>query len=318
MDFFKKAGKLALGSRLKILSEKMLTDAAEVYKVYEVPIQPKWFPIFYILAEEGQMAVTDIAKSIGHSHPSVSKTVREMAKHGIVTESKDKKDKRKNLVGLSQKAKAMRPNAEIQFADVNETVESMIAQSNHDIWKALDELEYLLEEKSLFKRVMATKKSREAKDVKIVPYTPKYRKVFKTLNEEWIDQYFKLEDEDRKLLDNPKKNILNKGGHIFIALYKGEAIGTCALVPIDDPEYDFELGKMGVSPKAQGKGVGWLLGQAVVEKAKELGCKKLYLESNTVLEPAIKLYLKMGFKKVVGHPSPYARCNIQMGMDLEE
>jgi len=166
---------------------------------------------------------------------------------------------------------------------------------------------------------MSTKKSREAKDIKIIPYAPKYKKIFKTLNEEWIDQYFTLEDEDRKLLNNPKKNILDKKGHIFIALYKDVAIGTCALVPIeDDPEYDYEIGKMGVSPKAQGKGVGWLLGQAAINKAKELGCKKLYLESNTVLQPAIRLYLKMGFKKVVGHPSPYERCNIQMGLDLVE
>ncbi len=82
--------------------------------------------------------------------------------------------------------------------------------------------------------------------------------------------------------------------------------------------YDYELAKMAVSPKAQGKGVGWLLGKAIVEKAKSLGAKKLYLESNTILTPAINLYLKMGFKKIAGYPtpSPYERSNIQMELDL--
>ncbi|MEE8062491.1 MAG: GNAT family N-acetyltransferase, partial [Gemmatimonadales bacterium] len=74
----------------------------------------------------------------------------------------------------------------------------------------------------------------------------------------------------------------------------------------------YELAKMAVSPEAQGKGIGWLLGQAVLDRARELGATTVYLESNTVLEPAIALYRKLGFKRVTGAPSPYARCNIQM------
>ena len=79
-----------------------------------------------------------------------------------------------------------------------------------------------------------------------------------------------------------------------------------------DPDYDFELAKMAVSPKAQGKYIGWLLGNAVIEKARSLGARKIYLESNTVLKPAINLYYKLGFQKVIGRSTPYERCNIQM------
>ncbi|HTJ53657.1 MAG TPA: GNAT family N-acetyltransferase, partial [Cyclobacteriaceae bacterium] len=85
-----------------------------------------------------------------------------------------------------------------------------------------------------------------------------------------------------------------------------------ALIKMKDPEYDYELAKMAVSPKAQGKNIGWLLGQATIEKAKSLGAKKIYLESNTILKPAINLYHKLGFKKIAGHATPYERCNIQM------
>jgi ribosomal protein S18 acetylase RimI-like enzyme len=69
---------------------------------------------------------------------------------------------------------------------------------------------------------------------------------------------------------------------------------------------------MAVSPLAQGKSIGWLLGSAIVAKAKSLGAEKLYLESNTILKPAIGLYHKLGFRKVAGHSTPYERCNIQM------
>jgi ribosomal protein S18 acetylase RimI-like enzyme len=75
---------------------------------------------------------------------------------------------------------------------------------------------------------------------------------------------------------------------------------------------------MAVSPAAQGKNIGWLLGRAIIEKARALGASTLYLESNTILKPAINLYHKLGFKKVAGHVSPYERCNIQMELKLEQ
>jgi GNAT superfamily N-acetyltransferase len=73
---------------------------------------------------------------------------------------------------------------------------------------------------------------------------------------------------------------------------------------------------MAVTPKIQGKNIGWLLGQAIVQAAKDLGASKIYLESNTILKPAINLYQKLGFVKVVGRSTPYARCNIQMELKL--
>ena len=56
----------------------------------------------------------------------------------------------------------------------------------------------------------------------------------------------------------------------------------------------------------------------VIEKAKEAGFKRLYLESNTILKPAINLYYKLGFKKITGAPSPYERSNIQMELILQD
>ncbi len=49
--------------------------------------------------------MTEIAKEIGHSHPSVSKMISEMAKKGIVIGRKDKTDGRRNVIALSKKGK---------------------------------------------------------------------------------------------------------------------------------------------------------------------------------------------------------------------
>lgn len=154
--------------------------------------------------------------------------------------------------------------------------------------------------------------------VSIVEYSNKYQQSFKSLNEEWISKYFKMESSDYKALDSPDEYILNKGGQICVALYDNEPVGVCALIRMIDSEYDYELAKMAVSPRVQGKGIGWLLGQTIIDKARLLGAKKLYLESNRVLTPAINLYRKLGFQEVFGRPTPYERCDIQMELNIKQ
>ncbi len=316
ISFFDRVGKIALGSRLRMLSERITSDAVTIYQSYGVELQPKWFPVFYILSKEKGMTITDISREIGHSHPSVSKIVREMSKNGLVVERKGKKDKRQNVVSLSKKGQTIIQKIEKQYADVDAALNEIFSQTQHDLWQAMDEFEYLLDKKNWIERVREKKKEREAKNIEVVDYMPKYKSVFKTLNEEWIVKYFKIEPMDTKILSNPKRYIINKGGYIKIALFNNTPVGVCSLIPLSDSDYDFELAKMAVSPKDQGLGIGWILGQAIIQQVKQLGGKKLYLESNTKLIPAIKLYEKMGFKKIVGHASPYKRSNIQMVLNL--
>ncbi len=150
--------------------------------------------------------------------------------------------------------------------------------------------------------------------ISIVDYEPKYEKAFKQLNQEWIERYFKMEESDHKALDHPQEYILNKGGHIFVALDEDVPVGVCALIKMKD--HRFELAKMAVSPNAQGKGVGFMLGNAAIAQARQLGATSLYLESNTILKPAIALYHKLGFQEMTGYTSPYERCDIQMQRQL--
>ncbi|MBV6878281.1 helix-turn-helix domain-containing GNAT family N-acetyltransferase [Epilithonimonas ginsengisoli] len=316
MNLFERTGKMALGSRLRLLTAKFTDDAAKIYELYGDDFSPKWFPVFFILAEDGEKTITEIADQISHSQPSVTKIIKEMATSGLVENNLESKDKRRNLVDLTEKGKQLSEKMKVQCADIDLAVEAMINEATYNLWEAIAEWEFLLEQKSLLKRVLDQKKLRESKNVKIVDYEPKYQSAFKSLNEEWISNYFEMEAADYKALDNPQEYILDKGGKILVALYNNEPLGVCALIKMDDPDYDFEMSKMAVSPKAQGKNIGWLLGQAIINKAKELSASKLYLESNTILKPAINLYYKMGYEKIVGRATPYKRCNIQMELDL--
>ncbi|MFN0276155.1 MAG: GNAT family N-acetyltransferase [Chitinophagales bacterium] len=151
-------------------------------------------------------------------------------------------------------------------------------------------------------------------EVKILDFKPEYAKHFYALNHAWIKKYFVMEEMDHKTLEHAQEYIIDKGGQIIFAELEGKIVGCCALLKVNEGLY--ELAKMAVDPASQGKHIGFLLGEAVIAKAKTLGAKKLFLESNSKLTPAINLYRKLGFKELPFHPSEYARCNVQMELEL--
>ena len=147
---------------------------------------------------------------------------------------------------------------------------------------------------------------------RILEYEPGLAGYFKQLNIDWIEKFFKVEPHDLEQLDNPDHYIIDKGGYIFFVECNGEIAGTCALIKTGEKEY--ELAKMGVSEKFQGKQLGKKLGIAAVEKAKELEATKLWLESNRRLTTALNLYRSLGFVEVPSIETPYARADIRMEM----
>lgn len=154
--------------------------------------------------------------------------------------------------------------------------------------------------------------------IDIIPFTPELAEDFKVINQAWIEKYFEVEAEDQRVLNDPKKYLIDTGGQILFAqnTKNGQIIAACALKKWADDEY--ELSKMGVLEGSQGTGVGKQLALAIIEEAKNRGCKRLFLESNRKLKPAMKLYQSLGFKKFINHESrvDYHRCDIVMEMFL--
>ena len=149
-------------------------------------------------------------------------------------------------------------------------------------------------------------------DIIITNHKPSYRDAFKALNKEWIEKFFVMEEPDHRALDNPEQYILDNGGCIKYALYNNIPIGVCALVKCNEGPYDYELAKMGVTEKYQSQGIGKKLAKAIIEEAKSLGAKNIFLESNRKLKPAMKLYESLGFVEIEGFVSEYSRSDIQM------
>jgi len=142
---------------------------------------------------------------------------------------------------------------------------------------------------------------------------------FGQLNAEWITAFFALEAKDRETLADPFGRYIEPGGDVLLARDSdGRVIGCVALEPTGGGV--FELSKMAVSPAERGCGIGRLLLQAAIDRARALGASSLFLGSNRRLAAAVQLYESAGFRHVprerVG-PLPYARADVFMKLSFE-
>ena len=128
----------------------------------------------------------------------------------------------------------------------------------------------------------------------IVYYEPTLKPLFKSLNHEWLDKYFTVTEEDDKILSDPEK-IIRDGGCVIFASLQDEIVGTCALIKKTDSEY--EIAKMGVTKRAQGRKVGQCLLNEIINEAKKRNAKIVSLETAISLKAAISLYEKFGFSR---------------------
>src|SRR6185312_16447171 len=148
-------------------------------------------------------------------------------------------------------------------------------------------------------------------------FEPGDETAFRELNEAWIRQYFAIEPKDVEVLGDPVRHILHHGGEIVMAIQNGKPIGCCALLAM--PERCFEIGKMAVAEECRGRGIGGRLLTYAIERGRERGAKRLYLETSTKLPNAIHLYESHGFRYLPAErvqPSPYSRSDLFMEMFL--
>jgi len=316
MDFIHQLGPVALGSRLRRISEQLTAEAGLIYADYGLAFQPRWYPVFYLAAQQPGLTANEVAEQLGHTHAAVSQVVKELTKSGLLAAEPSASDQRCRLLHLTARGQDLLPQLQAQTADVRQSLEDLLAAAAPSLWSALDALEQHLHQQPLHQRVAAARQQRVSLGEFIRDYTPADQAAFRQLNVEWITRYFALEPADLKALDQPQEYILGPGGCILLAESGGQVVGACALIKLNG-EQGYELAKMAVSPAVQGRGLGYRLGRAAIQRARELGATRLYLESNSALTPAVSLYRKLGFRPVANPPaSPYARANVFMEIYL--
>ena len=150
--------------------------------------------------------------------------------------------------------------------------------------------------------------------INIIPYQAIHQETFKQLNLEWLDHYHLTESHDLMILNDPEETVINKGGFIWMAEADKKIVGSAGLMK--EKEGVYEIVKMAVTKDYQGRGISKILLETCLNKAKQIGARKLTLFSNHQLQTAIGLYEKYGFRHTIVENSPMETADVRMELIL--
>jgi GNAT superfamily N-acetyltransferase len=109
-------------------------------------------------------------------------------------------------------------------------------------------------------------------EIKIISYQPEHQPYFEQINRSWFEKHFHTQPEpiDKFVLTEPEKAIIERGGAILLLSYNDKIVGTVGIKKVNATTYEFT--KMAVEEEYRGKGLGKILSEAAIEKAKDNGC----------------------------------------------
>lgn len=154
LDYFDELGEVALGSRLKRLSDRIMSDALNVYKHMGQDIQPKWFTLMSLLYEKNSVSIVQASELLGLTQPCISQFSKELIKNNLVKVSPDANDLRRKLLSLTPKGKRRYKKTEPVRKAVRAAAISLCKEVEQDFYQAIKQFEQALSKKSLYMRTL--------------------------------------------------------------------------------------------------------------------------------------------------------------------
>jgi DNA-binding MarR family transcriptional regulator len=314
-DLLRDLGELALATRLRRLSERLLGSVNELYGELGLPFQGRWFGLVRVLARSDNRGVVELAAELGLSHTAVAHLLRELEEAGWVETRPDPGDARRRQACLTGRGREGLERLEPVWEGVRRTTAALLERQAPDLLEQLASLEEDLDRVPLADRMLAELGRPPRRRLQVVAYRSAYRKVFRELNLAWLLERFEPEEEELRLLADPARHILRRGGQILVALWEDRPVGVCALL-CHGPG-NFELAKLAVDAAHRRRGAGEALVREACRRARQAGAPSLWLLTHPSLEEAGRLYARLGFT-VTGpdaqHPSrPSLR--LERGLD---
>ena len=152
-DLITQLGSLALASRLRRLSDRLMRDVARVYAEQKVAFEPRWFPLLYLLKKRSPVSVTDAARALGLTHPAINQIAGAMIKAGLVSGNRDRSDERRRLLKLTPMGKDTYATLTPIWRQIEAANAELLSETGHDLLAVLASVESLLDGKDMYARI---------------------------------------------------------------------------------------------------------------------------------------------------------------------
>lgn len=314
MGLVEELGDLALATRLRRLADRLQQDVSQVYAEQEVAVRARWFPLLAALAREAPRSISALARDLGLTHTAINQIASEMSHARLVVSGEHESDRRQRLLRLSRDGERAVARLRPLWDEIRAATADLAAESGHDIIGVIAAVEARLDERSMAERL----RHRLGTDtVEIADLAPAQAGDFRRLNEQWLEELFRVEDADRAVLDDPLGSVVARGGAVLVATAGGHVVGTVALLRRGAEMV--ELAKMAVAPGSRRRGIGRRLAEAALARARALGARRVVLLTSPRLTAANALYRSLGFVRCGRAPAVlprYTRVSFAMELSL--
>jgi DNA-binding MarR family transcriptional regulator len=153
-DFLDELGELALGSRLKRLSDRLMTDANLTYQAFGHSVQPRWFVLLALLHKQSQVSVVEASEYLGISQPAVSQFSRDLEDKGWLQVVFDEQDGRRRLLQLTALGRAEVDSLQTMWRAVDAAAKELCEEAGEHFFQSIQRFERALKRKSLRDRAL--------------------------------------------------------------------------------------------------------------------------------------------------------------------
>jgi DNA-binding MarR family transcriptional regulator len=153
MDFIQQLGEIALASRLRRLSDRLMNDVSRIYLEEGLPFEARWFPVFFLLGQGSSLTTREISRTLRLTHPVVLRIATAMTKQGLTTLSPDPEDADCSRLALTPEGRETVRRMEPIWMEISVATEEMVDRAGQDLLGILERMEGNLERAPLYARL---------------------------------------------------------------------------------------------------------------------------------------------------------------------
>ncbi|HHP0492183.1 bifunctional helix-turn-helix transcriptional regulator/GNAT family N-acetyltransferase [Vibrio harveyi] len=235
------------------------------------------------------LTINQLAQQLNVDKSNASRTVTGLIKLGLVESIENPKDKRSQLVGLTEQGQQALSQLDQQQ---NSFFEQLLTQ--------LDDSEQEQLKLGLETYLKGLTKVCQAEEYVLRPLTKadnsQVANVIRKVSAEYgltADKGYGVADPT---LDDMYSVYDQQGAAYWVVEYQGEIVGGGGFAPLAGEPNVCELQKMYFLPQTRGHGLAKRIVALSLQLAKQFGYQQCYLETTECLREAVGLYEKLGFE----------------------
>ncbi len=132
----------------------------------------------------------------------------------------------------------------------------------------------------------------------------------------WLGVDLSYQNFDQEMASLPGTYSVPEG-RLFFAEVDGQPAGCVGVRPLPDSEGVCEMKRLYVDPEKRGHGVGNALALAAIKAAKEIGYRKLIIDTLPSMRMAVKLYRELGFTEAPSYYKTPVEGTMFLALDLD-